>query len=265
MKIPGKESHSIVLHTRFVPSLVFFLVLFCSFLTACVPIPMKVVTRVRPVSGEELRAEPDTSVIKVGVTTRSEILQSFAAFDTGWKGERLFLGRWLRSAFSANVADENQRVWGGRNLLVEFNEKGTVLRYQVLNDQKFLDELPRVLSTDERIPELKYSASGAEIAIDNTTGKQFLDLPCGSIYSPGNCDVAPEQVERLSAVTGFTASHFILVILMSEKIPVNISQDDTGTPSPRKSAQYVKSIRVNADLPTVVLLVHFLHLPSARH
>jgi hypothetical protein len=236
---------------------------------------MKLVTRVRPVTGEELRAEPDTSVIKVGVTTRSEILQWFATFDTGWKGERLFLGRWLRSSFSANVADENQRVWGGRNLLVEVDEKGTVLRYQVLDDQKFLDELPRVLSTDEHMPELQYSASGTVIRINNTTGKQFLDLSGGYTPFSWNCRIAPEQVERLSAVsffgatdvpvTGVLASNFVLDIHLREKIRQTSQNANIGGPHPIISTSNVKSVEIHTDLPTVALLVHFLHMPSAKH
>ena len=66
------------------------------FLVACYP-PMKAPLRVRPVTGVELKSESDTSVIQPGVTTRAEILQQFAAFDTGWKGQRHFLGRWLHS------------------------------------------------------------------------------------------------------------------------------------------------------------------------
>jgi hypothetical protein len=229
---------------------------------------MKLATRVRPVTGEELRTEPDTSLIQVGVTTRAEILQWFAAFDAGWKGERLFVGRWLRSGFSVNVADENGRVWEGRNLLVEFSEKGIVLRYQVLPDQRLLDELPRVLSTEKRMPELEYSTSGTAIKIDNATGKQFLDLSGGDAYLSWTCRIAPEQVERLSAVsffgatdvpvTGYLASNFVLDIHLREKIQETFQWPNIGGPHPIISTSNVKNVEIHTDLPTVALLVHLL-------
>jgi hypothetical protein len=97
---------------------------------------MKAPLRVKPVTGtgEDLRAGPDTNVIHPGVTTRAEIFRQFAAFDTGWKGERLFLGRWLYSGMVGNGG----RWWAGKMLAVEFDEKGVVTRYRVLSDNDFL-------------------------------------------------------------------------------------------------------------------------------
>jgi hypothetical protein len=119
-------------------TLVFLPVFFCIFLAACVPVPMKLRTRVKPITGEELGAEPDISVIHTGVTTRAEVLQQFVAFDTGWRTGNLFVGRWLVSGFSSDVDNAN-RVWGGKNLVVEFDEKDVVLRYRILSDIEFLN------------------------------------------------------------------------------------------------------------------------------
>jgi len=60
------------------------LVFICIFLTGCLPINFA--TKVEPVTGAILKSEPDTSVIRVGVTTRAEITQQFAALIPVGKG-----------------------------------------------------------------------------------------------------------------------------------------------------------------------------------
>jgi hypothetical protein len=109
---------------------------------------MKVSLRVKPVTGDDLMAEPDASVIHPGVTTRAEVLHQFAAFDAGWKGEQLFLGRWLRSGLTEDIGTDWRR-WEGKNLVVKFDEKGMVIRYEVLSDTQFLDNKVSDLLTSE--------------------------------------------------------------------------------------------------------------------
>lgn len=147
-------------------------VFICVFLTGCIPI--KVATRVKSVTGATLESEPDTSVIRVGVTTRTEITQQFGAFDIGWKGERLFLGRWLRSGVGVAPMPRTDRSWAGHELVVEFDEKGTVSRYQVLSNKEFLVASGKIL---ESYPD----AAGRPIAFEvvfkfkpDLAGREFL-------------------------------------------------------------------------------------------
>ena len=271
----------------------------CLLLTACVPVPMKMRTRVTPVTGEELGGEPDTSVIQPGVTTQSEILHEFADFDTGWKGERLFLGRWLRSGFSANVNASNGRLWEGKNLVVEFDEKGAVIRYQVLSDQKFLNvENSGVLASEKDLPGFQQPAStqkcheqnlpgnsqptcGATVKIVNVMGKDLLEVSgaCpGGFYAALLCPaakyrIAAEQIEGLRAERWYNASHrvtdatkvyppvandFVLSIHLKERIRA----EDTTERGKKDGG--VKTLSLDTDMPTVLLLVRFLYITGTK-
>lgn len=254
----------------------------CILITACVVPPMKMPTRVRPVIGDELGAEPDTAVIHPGVTTRAEILHQFASFDTGWKGERLFLGRWLRSGFSNNA----ERYWHGKNLVVEFDEKGIVIRYRVLSDKEFLDGEDSWLLTSEKdqpgfqqpvktelcletiSPGNQSPACGTTVKVLNVAGKNFILV--GNVYLFRNLEyrIAAEQIERVSSHTydpAYSSRHggrvppftsdFVLHVHLKEKIyPEGSAKKKYGA----------KTIIVDTDMPTVLLLVRFLHEPTAN-
>jgi hypothetical protein len=260
-------------------ALVSLSLLACIFLTACAP-PMKMRTRVKPVVGDELGAEPVTGVIRPGVTTRAEILRQFASFDTGWKGERLFLGRWLLSGFSNNA----ERYWHGRNLVVEFDEKAVVIRYMVLSDKEFLDGKDSWLLTSEKDqpgfeqpiktevctkplrPGNQQPACGTRVEILSVGGKNFIVL--GQIVFPNYLEyrIAPEQIERLSAHTYMASygsypsspftSDFVLYMHLKEKIYADGKE--------HKKFYADRTLMVDTDMPTVLLLVRFLH-KSAAH
>jgi hypothetical protein len=269
----------------------------CIFLAACVPVPMR--TRVMPVTGEEQGAEPDTRVIHPGVTTRSEILHQFSAYDTGWKGERLWLGRWLRSGFSANASASNGRLWEGKNLVVEFDEKGTVTRCHVLSDKEFLHNDNSGLLTNEKdlsgfqqpastqncnkgdLPGNRQPACGATLKIVNVMGRDLLEVsgacPGGSFSAQLCADtkyrIAAEQIEGLSAqhwnnaacsaprcgeVIPPVTSDFVLYIHLKERIRA------VGTTEEGGKNGGAKTLRLDTDVPTVVLLVRFLHMSGVK-
>jgi len=238
-------------------------VFICIFLTACV-IPIKVATRVRPVTGGTLESEPDTRVIRVGVTTRIEIIQQFGAFDTGWKGERFFLGRWLRSGVGIAPTPHTDRWWAPHNLVVEFDEKGTVTRYQVLSDKKLLDELPTLLSAERHPPEFQQTTCGTSFKMDDVMGKEFLDLSAFEMaprQETWKSRITREQIERLSTWEGMTppVNEFDLTIHLREKVEQEF--DEHGW---RRGKRRTKTLSLRADVPTIVLLVQFLHIPSAK-
>jgi hypothetical protein len=196
-----KENHTRMARMQPTRLLAVLPVFICIFLTGCLPINFG--PHVKPVTRAILESEPDTSVIRVGVTTRAEITQQFAAFDTGWKGERLFLGRWLRSGV---WVEPLYGPWGhGHNLVVEFDEKGTVTRYQVLSDQEFVDALPSLLSGEEHLSELQQPTSGTSFKIDTIMGKEFLDLSAVRWWRSDELwrsRITREQIERLSTWEG---------------------------------------------------------------
>jgi len=215
-------------------------VLLCILCTNCYP-PMKAPLRVKPVSGQEVKREPDPSVIQPGVTTRAEIVREFAAFDTGWKAEQLFLGRWLRSGFVMNGG----RDWGGQILAVEFDGKGIVDRYHVFSDNEFLRGEDSFLLTsvdtdpsDEqpsRDPSLE-SILGYPISAD-----QIEKLSCwryARVYSPATTN--PRD--------------FGLVIHLKEKVYLDRGGRERG----------VSMISLETDILTVVRVVRFLRMSRER-
>jgi len=240
-------------------------VFICVFLTGCIPI--KVATQVKPVTGAILESEPDTSVIRVGVTTRAEITQQFAAFDTGWKGERLFLGRWLRSGMGVAPMPHTDRSWRGHNLVVEFDEKGAVTRYQVLSDKEFVDTLPSLLSAEGYRSESQQPTSGTSFKIENVMGKEFLDLSAVDMVfgiDSWRSRITREQIERLSTWergTGGSVTDFNLRIHLRDKVEQEFLVSSSG----RRGKRRTKILSLHADVPTIVLLVQFLHIPSAKH
>jgi hypothetical protein len=248
--------------TRALVVLPFFLSIL---LTACYP-PMKAPLRVKPVegTGEDLRAEPDTNVIHPGVTTQAEIVSQFAAFDTGWKGERLFLGRWLYSGMVGNGG----RWWAGKMLAVEFDEKRVVTRYRVLSDNDFLrDEDSWPLAPANNEPGEQQTDPSVTVKTVNVAGKNVLLLRIYGNHgkmSPNSLEnsdyrIAAENIEGISRwpyatvyAPGTTAARDVgLVIHLKGKIyPDGDVQKKHG----------VMRINLETDVPRVVLLMRFLHM-----
>jgi hypothetical protein len=240
-------------------------VFICIFLAGCIPI--KVATQVKPVTGGTLESEPDTSVIRVGVTTRAEITQQFGAFDTGWKGERLFLGRWLRSGIGVAPEPRTDRSWAGHQLVVEFDEKGTVTRYQVLSNKQFLDELPRLLSAEGHLSEFQQPTSGTSFKIANVMGKEFLELSGYDTLirqESWRSRITREQIERLSTSShwesALSVSKFDLTIHLRDKV-----EEEFDRSNGRRGKRRTKILSMRADVLTIVLLVQFLQIPTAKH
>jgi len=202
---------------------------------------MKAPLRVKPISGQVLKAEPDTSVIQPGVTTRAEIVRQFAAFDIGWKGEQLFLGRWLRSGFVMNGG----RDWGGQILAVEFDGKGIVNRYHLFSDNEFLRGEDSFLLTSANIErgdeQPSRDPSLESILGDPISADQIERLSCwryARVYSPATTN--PRE--------------FGLVIHLNKKVYIE-----------RRGKKYgVKMIPLETDVLTVVRVVRFLRMSSER-
>ena len=214
------------------------LVLASIFLVACYP-PMKAPLRVSPVMGPQQKSEPDTSVIKPGVTTRNEILQQFAAFDTGWKGKRLFLGRWLHSGMVLNGG----RLWAGKIVAIEFDQKGVVTRYQVFSDDEFLHGQDSFLLTSANVdPDDQPSDPSLRSIIgDPISAEQIERLSCwryARVYSPATTN--PRD--------------FGLVIHLKEKVYLERRGEKHG----------MKMIFLECDVLTAIRVVRFLRMSGER-
>jgi len=93
---------------------------------------------------------PNPSSVQVGAATRQDVLTAFKQVDTGVSSPWFFWGRWNSSSFAfSGVTDsgvEKIPIWSATNLLVEFDEAGTVKKSETLSDKRIIAELQRILA-----------------------------------------------------------------------------------------------------------------------
>lgn len=229
-------------------------------------LPIRVALQVKPLTGPILESEPDTSVIRIGVTTRAEVSQEFKAFDTGWSGDRLFLGRWLRSVFGVAPTPRTDRSWYARNLVVEFDERGAVTRFGVLSDGQFIDVLPGLIIAQGPLRGFEKPTSGTSFKSENVMGKEFLNLAASDTVlrnESWTSRITREKIERLSAwdLGGeLSLTQFNLKIHLRDRV-----QQEFVEYGGRRGKRRTNVLSLHADVPTIVLLVQFLQLPTPRH
>jgi hypothetical protein len=93
----------------------------------------------------------DLSFIRAGSTTRAEVREKLRAIDTGYQGDRYFLGRWSSSTWGGwmilpggtccGSVGSGGRVWKTGNLLIEFDDRGTVMGVEPFEDRKAVQVL----------------------------------------------------------------------------------------------------------------------------
>ena len=121
----------------------------CLLWLGCLATPMRVPTHAQGPSGEHGSA--DLSFLRVGATSRVEVVQQLGWTDAQLRNDRLFLGRWISSkwvvAWAAGGPYQGvggaPRIWHTHNLIIEFDEKGVVSNYRLFSD----DILAKALST----------------------------------------------------------------------------------------------------------------------
>jgi hypothetical protein len=110
---------------------------------ACVFVPVRVPAHERDVSGKPL--DLDLTFLKSGSTTRDELTKKLAAVDTGINQSNLFWGRWDSSRWRTTaigfVPPEGERIWHAQNLLIQFDSKGVVKSWAVVDDKGLTRQL----------------------------------------------------------------------------------------------------------------------------
>jgi len=97
-------------------------------------------------------------------------------------------------------------------------------------------------------------------------GKEFLELSAVRMFPGGEeswrSRITREQIERLStwdSGTNGSVTDFNLTIHLRDKV-----EQEFQTPYRRRKHRS-KILSLHADVPTIVLLVQFLLIPSAKH
>lgn len=139
----GKPDRALRTNTAKVRGLAAITFFGCVALSGCVgatPLPK----RTRTAQGAVVKTV-DVSFIQPGKTTRAEVRQKLKLIDTGYEGDRFFLGRWSSSTWGGwiilagmccEAIGTGGRVWKSGNLLVEFDEAGLVKRTEPFDDKK---------------------------------------------------------------------------------------------------------------------------------
>lgn len=148
--MPTFRKTSFCLNAKLLQATAVFLI--CATLLACfgaTPLPK----RTRTPTGTELK-KLDLSFIRPGETTRAEVQDRLRAIDTGYEGDRFFLGRWSSSTWGGwiilpggpccGAEGAAGRVWKTGNLLIEFDDQGIVKRIESFQDHKAVQVLAPV-------------------------------------------------------------------------------------------------------------------------
>ena len=110
-------------------------VLFCIGVAGCLAFPTKMTMSRHGSGGLKLQnSDVDTTFIKAGVTTRSEIATRLGAIDVN-SPAAFFWGRWVESSWgvvggslplssSESPVAGSMRHWRYRNILIQFNDQG---------------------------------------------------------------------------------------------------------------------------------------------
>lgn len=108
-------------------------------------LPVRAPTRTTDASTNPI----DLTFLKIGATTRDQVVKNLGSIDTGIKQEDFFWGR-LRISNSAVVGtlyndkgglSVRERTWGVKNLFVDFDQRGIVKSWTLAGDGKLLEQL----------------------------------------------------------------------------------------------------------------------------
>src|SRR5581483_9134614 len=142
------SAYSSKLHHRFTRQIAAVCAVVVSMMmSACVIVPVRLPTQIRDISGNPQNL--DFAFLKAGLTQREEVLTRLAAIDTRTDQPEFFWGRWESSkwavggvvALPAAAGAGGSRIWGAHNLLIAFDDNGTVKNWVALNDHKLLQQL----------------------------------------------------------------------------------------------------------------------------
>lgn len=111
--------------------------------------------RERGPAGEHLEEKPDLGFLDESGTRSEDVRRRLSVIDTGYANPQLFWGRWSASkwgywwfvAAQGGGAGDAKRVWHAHNVLVKFDETGSVRGKMLIDDDAELwRELHRALA-----------------------------------------------------------------------------------------------------------------------
>ena len=237
--------------------------LMCTFLglfwLGCLAAPMRVPTHTQGPSGKHTNT--DLSFLRIGSTTRGNVVQHLGWADSQLKNGRLFLARWRDSKWVVAWAVGGgysgtggaPRLWHTHNLAVEFDEKDVVTAYHEFGDDALAKEL---LASLERTKTsgLDFS-SPVVLSIKHRRGQHYepatlsLSKDSFEVTKPdmpsSDFKIAPQQIIGFTFVNG-----------LKEESPD--PQSTNYTFHFREKTKVGKNLTIRVDIPTLAILVQYL-------
>ena len=200
------------------------------------------------------------SFLHVGQTNREEVRDKLKVFDTGVQSERFFLGRWTSSTWAWFAGSQGGamggRHWSTTNLLIEFDEKGVVKKFESFSDKDLQRELVPLMKeqkspeTSERLGLAIQSAGHPAEIILSGGNLEFVGM--GDRKTPDHFTIGAGKV--LSIVNAVGAR--IDPAYCDQKIQFTDTQKTPGKPK-------VKRIYVEIKLPDLLTLLSYIQANSA--
>lgn len=130
--------------------------------SACVIVPLRVPTRIEAPDGTR-QALPAAPVVP-GTTTRQEVEERYKAFAVAHDVPNLFWGRFLKSSWAVFWAvgwlgygdAGGGRTWGSYNVLVTFDDQGSVKSSEVVPDRQYQEQMARA-TAELRTPPVDFT------------------------------------------------------------------------------------------------------------
>jgi hypothetical protein len=232
----------------------------CLLWLGCLAAPMRVPTHTQGPAGKH--ASADLSFLRVGATSRTEVLQQLGWADTGLKNDRLFLGRWMSSKWAAVTAvygggGSADRIWHTHNLIIEFDEKGVVSRYRLFSDDALAKELSTSLQNtqtpalDLSTPVVVSVAHHHGVKNKENYGSARLSLTRDSVEFREPGQKSHEFQVARQTIGGLTYAGWL-----HGDDPDSLKTNVTLHLSEQTSVG--KSLTIRLDIPTLVILVQYI-------
>jgi len=175
--------------------------------------------RAKGPAGESLdRKKLDLEFLGAPDTRRDQVVERLGSIDTAYQNPRLFWGRWSDSkwgywwfvAGGNSAAGDAKRVWHVHNLLVSFDENGTVRKKEVIdNDQALWAELHALLGETAPLDlsqPVPLEVHGLRDLAKITLTKDVVELERHKGKMPV-LQISPQKIVRISHSRAYANSH----------------------------------------------------------
>lgn len=166
--------------------------------------------RARGPAGDALQQNKlDLAFLDAPGTKRADVVSRLSSVDTAYSNPRLFWGRWSESKWgywwfvvsNNDAAGNAKRIWHIHNLLISFDESGTMQKKELFNDDKSLwielhNRLVGAPPLDLSQP-VPIEVLGPGKLQTMTLGKESIqfDLPKGKAM---HFQISPQAINRIS-------------------------------------------------------------------